>query len=89
MQSHWFFFFDENLGGLAAGGKRLALVAPGIGPVIRDPGHGPTQGHLGVVHLGVYVAGVLQPSLDIAQLQFLAFSQGGIVFPEGGESWER
>ena len=26
------FFFDEDPGGLAAGGERLALVAPGIGP---------------------------------------------------------
>jgi hypothetical protein len=26
------FFFDENPGGLAAGGERLPLIAPGIGP---------------------------------------------------------
>lgn len=79
------FFFDENPSGLAAGGERLALVAPRIGPIIHDPGDGPAQGHLGVVHLGVHAAGVLQPRPDIAQLQFLAFSQSGIVFPEGGE----
>jgi hypothetical protein len=26
------FFFDENPGGLAAGGERIALIAPGIDP---------------------------------------------------------